>query len=845
MFLLCGKMVNGQMLWLNTKGSINASENQQTVNNLFDNDISTTWTCSGKGTILFTNKDNPYIFTGYGLYSSTQNSPKSSRFYGSLDGINYDILDSEKVISLLGSSRKIFTTQNVEQYLYYKIEVFDTENFASSGKPVELSGLLFEANGKTESFENLQIGTATSNNGSYKGDYAVNWTYTNSRDAQNYGAQGKALMMRGQDGASLTATVNGGVTRLSFDYTKAFETAENETAYFEVYLQELETGGAETKVGVSVMVGNTPIKGIKTFILDNLDYRGKVKITVKALGKPVCIDNLGYFPNSLKPVASADNDINNTFIINTDSVKWQISNYLVGMHSVYSSEPDKFYADGSYAKWLKDTHISTMRYPGGTVVKYWDWEHPTGILNQDSWDPKWDTANNAPAENWLSLDEYIAVVKASGITPLFGVNITSGYKYNRVQESIDRAARMVQHVKDAGLGGAFWYLGNEGTNGSPANEANLFKQHAMAMKAIDPNIKCMFNNNNLTPEYLKNYLAIAGDYIDIAETHGKWPYGGTPGLPPGTFEEWQKEFPLRDRKNHNREWRNEVPILQQAAAEAGYPNLKFADNEYGLGSSQNLIGFDRYLSNLLVIDMLQEHIIGNWFMSCYWSQILSNSDATSVASGENNFRLNAMHYGFELLGIIQGAKMLGMTAIENNISVYGFAAEKDNEYYVYLLNKSNLEQNVNLNFIGSGSLSEQFSEGKSLVNTPDEFGEMKVTGVTNDGKDGFKGTLPPMSYTRFIFKKGLSTSAQTPQKSNFLIKVYPNPVTDDVNISSDSNFRLKFFTIYSSNGQKVKQGNFNGKSTIQLNDLKAGTYFIHLFDDKANSSFVKVIKQNN
>jgi hypothetical protein len=443
--------------------------------------------------------------------------------------------------------------------------------------------------------------------------------------------------------------------------------------------------------------------------------------------------------------------VDNAFTVNIDKVKWRISDYLVGMHSVYSLEPDAFYANGSYAQWLKSAGVSTMRYPGGTVVKFWDWENPTGILDKDSWDPKWNIANNMPQEDWTSLDEYIAVVKASGIKPLFGVNITSGYKYNRVQESIDRATKMVQYVKDAGLGGAFWYLGNEGGNGTPANEANLFKQHAQAMKKVDPTIKCMFNENNLTPQYLENYLAIAGDYIDIAETHGKWPYGGDPkNYAPGTFLEWQTEFPLRDRKNHNRAWRNEVPSLQQAAVKAGYPNLKFADNEYGLGKTNNRIGFDKYSNSLLVIDMLQEHFIGNWYMACYWSQVLGSE--TGVVDASQNFKFNPMHFGFELLAKAQGGNMLEMTDVKGNVSVYGFAAEKNGEYLVYLLNKSNLEQKVNLSFLVAKALNINFLEGSSIVNTEDKFGKLIFLTARNNGSDIFTAVIPAMSYNRLTFK---------------------------------------------------------------------------------------------
>lgn len=42
------------------------------------------------------------------------------------------------------------------------------------------------------------------------------------------------------------------------------------------------------------------------------------------------------------------------------------------------------------------------------------------------------------------------------------------------------------------------------------------------------------NDNDLQPDSLKAFLATAGDVMDGAEFHGKWPYGGSPHLPPAT-----------------------------------------------------------------------------------------------------------------------------------------------------------------------------------------------------------------------------------------------------------------------------------------------------------------------
>ncbi|GAB1308873.1 hypothetical protein KH5_15560 [Urechidicola sp. KH5] len=445
---------------------------------------------------------------------------------------------------------------------------------------------------------------------------------------------------------------------------------------------------------------------------------------------------------------------NNKITVFTDSIKWTISDYLVGMHSVYSNDADAFYQDDKFANWMKDTGINIMRYPGGSIVKYWDWENPNGIANKDSWDPDYSDSNK-PAADWMSLDEYISLVKKSGITPLFGVNITSGYRFDKVEESVNRAVKMVEYVKSKGLDGAFWYLGNEGMNGGLESEAHLFVKHAKAMKAIDPNIKCMFNHNNLTPKYLKAYLKIAGDYVDIAETHGKWPYGGNPKkYTPGSFEEWQVESPLRDRKNHNRAWRFALNELKVAATEAGYPNIKFANNEYGTAKASNLLNFDKYSLNLLVIDMLQEHFIGNWYMACYWSVIKkTNGNLTGVVDKSNNYKYNPMHYGFEMLSKAQGGLMLEYKD-NGNPSVYGFACKKNGEYLIYIINKSNDTQNVEFSFIGNSNM--QFIDVKTLVNTKDGFGKLiqknnKTIPIRNLKKHNAE--LPNMSYSLFRFKR--------------------------------------------------------------------------------------------
>ena len=149
--------------------------------------------------------------------------------------------------------------------------------------------------------------------------------------------------------------------------------------------------------------------------------------------------------------------------------------------------------------------------------------------------------------------------------------------------------------------------------------------------------------------------------------------------------------------------------------------------------------------------MLQEFFIGNWYMACYWSQLRSSSEESVRSSARENYRFNAMHYGFELLAKAQGGDMLEMSNLDGNKSAYGFAAKKEGEYLVYILNKSNDNQEVALHFNDKQKL--VFTEGKSMVNSQDKFGKMISTAVrANRQKNSFTANLKPMSYTRFTFK---------------------------------------------------------------------------------------------
>jgi len=575
--------------------------------------------------------------------------------------------------------------------------------------------------------------------------------------------------------------------------------------------------------------------------------------------------------------------IDKNFFIDLSDEKWTISKYLLGMHSVYSSEPDDFYSGarydlkggfGTYADWMKEAGISTMRYPGGSIVKYWDWETPNGVRNEDIWSPDWNPEDQVDASEWTGLDEYIQVVKDANITPMFGVNITSCASpqgYMTKFESMKRAKRMVNYVKQQGLGGAFWYLGNEGMNGGWEEEAALVKFHAYHMKQVDPDIKIMFNHNNLSTSYLRQYLNEAKkkehtgetediQYIDMAESHGKWPYGGSPDInqyPAATFTEWQTEYPLRDRKNRQREWRNELVALRAEAAATGNPNLLFANNEYGHGKNSRMLNFDRFSKNLLVIDMLQEHFIGNWDMTCYWSQIkTTQSEHTSVATNRNfDYELNPMHFGFEFLAEALEGKMIKLedpvidaevaALTEGNYaanSVYGFVAKKNGKYLVYVLNKSSNTKKIQLNFNNTNGLDLKLSKSESMVNTIDELGEVIALTSTEIALNTHSVELPSLSYSKltYVDESDLSTD-QINTTSLWKTAVHPNPSQKQIFV--DSNFPIHNYSIYNLQGQLLLKNTFSTNKGISIENLESGSYVLKIQNKAHQQKRFKIIKE--
>lgn len=449
---------------------------------------------------------------------------------------------------------------------------------------------------------------------------------------------------------------------------------------------------------------------------------------------------------SLTPVAGSE------IGVRLEEESGTIGKYLTGVHFDYAEERDAIYSDDKFAMWAREAGITVARFPGGNEVKFWDWRNPTGYKKRDFWDDA--SIKGAPPSEWMSLDEYLHFLEVSGVAPLIGVNISSGVRNHRLEDSVARARDQVKYIVSKGFTGAFYYLGNEDMDdmGGVEDAATIFVRHAREIKRVDPSAKLLWNDNSVNKARLRKFLAIAGDFANGVEFHGKWPYGDGKIMRKVTVTEWQQQFPFTVDKRG--QYSENALALRKYAIELGYPDLMFANNEYGLAqfAKERFIDFDQYDYGLIAIEFLQDLYIGRFDMAAFYANVLADKprggarDERRLINTKADNRLNPFHFGLEMLSSAQGKRLVRLDG--GGPDGYGFGALSEDRLEVFLLNKSSAGNSIDLRLHGTLRIGPA-GLMTSLVDTPDNWGELKETPVEVDARL-IKVTLPPMSYSKIV-----------------------------------------------------------------------------------------------
>ena len=68
-----------------------------------------------------------------------------------------------------------------------------------------------------------------------------------------------------------------------------------------------------------------------------------------------------------------------------------------------------------------------------------------------------------------------------------------------------------------------------------------------------------------------------------------WPFGGSPGLPPRSWQQYLAEVPLLEHKSRQ-SWRQKIGDLRATLKTLGREDFFLANNEYGLGKGSAFAG---------------------------------------------------------------------------------------------------------------------------------------------------------------------------------------------------------------------------------------------------------------
>jgi alpha-L-arabinofuranosidase len=339
-----------------------------------------------------------------------------------------------------------------------------------------------------------------------------------------------------------------------------------------------------------------------------------------------------------------------------------VSNLLMGFNLIYPHEKNEIWEDGKIAGFMKEVNVAFLRYPGGTVCSFYHWNALTGEGWKDSWDPQNPVTPKAPSE-FMDIDEYIALVRTTGAIPLAGINMSSGWRWNRQNDGLNEAIALMQYCKNRNFKVDYWYLDNEpyqdDSNGgakTPEQYASLINTYVPAMKAYNPDIKIIANWNagfkNKRTEYDK-LIKLAGANIDIIDVHWYWSWNDA------SWEKWLEKTPMVQWTGNTYE--DDIQYFRQMVKDLDYPDIQLASFEWNTGPVK--LGNSLTASRVAFVhaEMMMQFISGGLDYAVLWpvhwpdeASIVRSFVNTSTNSANPDFHL------FKFLGKMQGGTLTGI-----------------------------------------------------------------------------------------------------------------------------------------------------------------------------------------
>ena len=450
-----------------------------------------------------------------------------------------------------------------------------------------------------------------------------------------------------------------------------------------------------------------------------------------------------------------------------ESTGIKITNYLTGVNTVYAHENMGSWIDGNKLNNLKNTGVSALRYPGGHVVSYWDWEFPYHNTYQNFWDPQYQNSldENRRAElkeenkDRMLLDDYFQLCQDANIEPIVGINMFQGWKYGRTEESIQKAVRLVEHCLEQNPNIKYFFLDNEAghqptkNNHVPIDDyIDLIPAYSQAIKAVHPQAKLV--PNIMRWNLVERMIRETGQYWDVYDQH--WYYGSGGKWAYFNLDEWREE--VESTKQANR-----LADFKEWKSQYGANHLEFSYLEWNgpppdLTADSNPASLNYSLLGLIQADQLMFFAKNEIHMATAWPLTWQVPDTDSNLSEYNRNLfdrddsnwLSPSSTIFQAFSYVQNGEIL-----ENNndsstgLRVLSVKREQGKGYAVLVINKSTKDQSLEIvlpNEVSKIIEGKHFTEGEGPQNV-----EIKeLSSELNDGK--IYTTIEETSFVYLLFE---------------------------------------------------------------------------------------------
>lgn len=387
------------------------------------------------------------------------------------------------------------------------------------------------------------------------------------------------------------------------------------------------------------------------------------------------------------------------------AIKHIVSPMIQGQGLIYSLEADHIYADGAIAKLYQEVGAGFLRYPGGTVTTMYHWNDLNGQGWSDSWDPNYNRDNDELAENYMDLDEYIALCRAANCEPMLGINMSSGRNYERNEDGLNEAIALLKYCKEQNFELNYLYLDNENHHKKWSAEeyANLINYYVPALREHAPNAKLIANWTDKFQSNqgsFKTLLDIAGDNFDYLDVHYYWKWGFA------SWDLWKATTPM---KNVTEWYKNggtfveEIAYFDEMMAELGKPHIKLAIMEWNIGPGPHSTDVEHtpFKTALMQSEMQMQFMLAGLEIGSLWSTQWPDTGDSSfrfLVDSSDDYHPTPTAKVFELYKNALNGELVQSTS--TNSQILTAVVLQENKAFVYLLNKSDNTEDIYIELQG-------------------------------------------------------------------------------------------------------------------------------------------------